>query len=828
MTKALVVVESPAKAKTINKYLGRDFTVKASMGHIRDLPRRKLGVDIKENFEPTYETIPGKEKVIRELKAAAEKAETIYIATDPDREGEAIGYHVAEALGGNHPRAKKTTAPKNFLRVMFNEITKKAIQEAFRHAGKIDQNLVEAQQARRVLDRLVGYMVSPLLWDKVRRGISAGRVQTVAVRLIVEREREIKAFVAQEYWTVDANLSAHLPPNFDSRLFKFGDEKLEIKNQQQADSAVAALKQSEFIVDGVTTKEKKRYPVPSFITSKLQQEASRKLRFTVKRTMSLAQRLYEGIDLGDEGTVGLITYMRTDSTRVGNEALEECRQHIASAYGEKYLPEKPIHYRSKKGAQDAHEAIRPTSAFRTPEVVQPFLEPDLFKLYKLIWQRFVASQMMPALFDQTTIDILAGKYLLRATGSVLKFDGFLTVYVESKDEDEKDEESEELEHKLPLVSRGEQLKLNEIKPEQHFTEPPPRFNEATLVKTLEEKGIGRPSTYATIINTVQEREYVKKLQGRFYPTELGVITNDLLVEHFEDIFDIQYTARMEEALDEIEEGKLAWTEALGEFYEKFEKDLSQAKKNMRDVKREEKPTDEVCEKCGKPMVIKWGRHGSFLACSGYPDCKNTRELTKEIADTNGTVTSPTEEGLPDVSEEVCENCGKPMVLKRGRFGAFLACSGYPECRTTKKIVTHKGMRKVVADVLLDEKCPECGNPLVIKHGRFGEFTACSNYPKCKYVKHKTVGIVCPECGQGDVAERKSRFGKAFYGCTRYPECKFTLWDRPVLEPCPECGAKYLLEHHTKKGGTTRKCSNATCHWKVRIPPQEEAIEALAQ
>ena len=410
----------------------------------------------------------------------------------------------------------------------------------------------------------------------------------------------------------------------------------------------------------------------------------------------------------------------------------------------------------------------------------------------------------------------------------MRFDGFLAVYDESKDDDEKDEESEELEHKLPPVSKGEQLKLNGIKPEQHFTEPPPRFNEATLVKALEEKGIGRPSTYATIINTVQERAYVEKHQGRFYPTELGVITNDLLVEHFADIFDIQYTARMEEELDEIEEGKLTWTEAMTEFYEKFEKDLSRAKKNMRDVKRQEKPTDEVCEKCGKPMVIKWGRHGSFLACSGYPDCKNTRELTKEIADTNGTGTSPAEGGLPDVSEEVCENCGKPMVLKRGRFGAFLACTGYPDCRTTKKIVNQKGARKVVADVLLEEKCPECASQLVIKHGRYGEFTACSNYPKCKYVKHRTVGLVCPECGQGDIAERKSRFGKVFYGCTRYPECKFTLWDKPILEPCPECGAKYLLEHHTKKGGTTRKCSSPTCHWKVRIPSQEEAVEALAQ
>ncbi len=833
MAKSLVVVESPAKAKTINKYLGRDYSVKASMGHIRDLPRKKLGVQVDEEFEPTYETIPGKEKVIKELKAAAEKADTIYIATDPDREGEAIGYHVAETLSGDGARrksekSKPAASSKKILRVMFNEITKKAITEAFQHAGAIDQHLVEAQQARRVLDRLVGYMVSPLLWDKVRRGISAGRVQTVAVRLIVEREREIKAFVAQEYWTIDANVSGRLPPNFDARLIKFAGEKFEITNQQQADAAVATLKSSEFFVDEVATKEKKRYPVPAFITSKLQQEASRKLHFTVKRTMSLAQRLYEGVDLGDEETVGLITYMRTDSTRVSNDALEDCRRFVASNYGEQYLPERAIHYRSKKGAQDAHEAIRPTSVAHTPDSVRPFLDDNLFKLYKLIWQRFVASQMNPALFDQTTIDIAAGKYLLRAAGSVLKFNGFLAVYDESKDEDEKDEEPEDLGHKLPAVTKGEQLRLNALRPEQHFTEPPPRFNEATLVKALEEKGIGRPSTYATIIATIQDREYVLKTQGRFYPTELGFITNDLLVENFEDIFDIQYTARMEEELDEIEEGKLAWTDAMREFYSKFEKDLKLAKKNMRDVKREEKPTDEICEKCGKPMVIKWGRHGSFLACSGYPDCKNTRELTKEIAETNGADTAPVEEGLPDVSEEFCVNCGKPMVLKRGRFGAFLACSGYPECKTTKKIITQKGAKKVVADVPLDAKCPKCGSQLVLKHGRYGEFTACSNYPKCKYVQQKTVGLACPECGEGDVAERKSRFGKVFYGCTRYPECKFTLWDKPILEACPQCGAKYILEHRTKKTGVTRKCSNGSCHWKVKVEEPGESTEATAE
>jgi DNA topoisomerase-1 len=821
MAKSLVVVESPAKAKTINKYIGKDFIVKASMGHIRDLPVSKLGVDVDDEFKPTYVTAKGKEKVIRDLKAAAEKVDTIYIATDPDREGEAIGYHVAEVLSGPKSRGGKASTQKKIFRVLFNEITKKAVNEAFQHAGEIDQHLVDAQQARRVLDRLVGYKISPLLWDKVRFGISAGRVQTVAVRLIVDREREIKAFVPQEYWTINAHLSAQLPPSFDARLIKYQGKKLEIANQAQADAAVSALKQSDFVVDEVTTKEKKRYPVPSFITSKLQQEASRKLRFTVKRTMMLAQRLYEGIDLGEEGTVGLITYMRTDSTRVSNDALEECRSYINSTYGEKYLPERAIHYRSKKGAQDAHEAIRPTSALMTPDDVRPFLEEDMFKLYKLIWQRFVASQMNPALFDQTTIDIAAGHYGLRATGSVLKFDGFMAVYDESKDENEKDEELEELGHKLPLVRKGETLRLDELKPEQHFTEPSPRYNEATLVKALEENGIGRPSTYAAIINTIQEKEYVRKIERQFHPTELGFVTNDLLVENFSDIFDIQYTARMEEELDEVEEGKLPWTQALHEFYGKFEKDLALAKEHMRNLKGEEKPTDEVCEKCGKAMVIKWGRHGSFLACTGYPDCKHTRELTREIAETNGTESLHSTAGMPDVSEEVCENCGKPMVLKRGRFGAFLACSGYPECKTTKKIVTHKGAKKVVTDTMLEEKCPQCGNNLVIKHGRYGEFTACSNYPKCKFIKQKMVGLVCPECGEGDIAERKSRFGKVFYGCNRYPDCKFTLWDKPVLEPCPQCGAKYVVEHHTKKGGTTRKCSNDSCHWKVKLEPASE-------
>ena len=668
MPKSLVIVESPAKAKTINKYLGSDYSVKASLGHVRDLPKKGLGVDLKNEFEPTYEIIPGKEKVIKELKAAAKLVESIYIATDPDREGEAIGWHLSEELG-----SKK----RKIFRVMFNEITQKAIKEAFRNPGVIDSKLVDAQQARRILDRLVGYKISPLLWKNVRRGTSAGRVQSVALRLIVEREREIRAFVPKEYWSLTANLSGHNPPPFDATLQKFHGKNLEIENEAQSQEILKHLENARFIVDSVKKTEKKRNPVPPFITSKLQQEASRKLRFSVKKTMMIAQKLYEGIELGSEGSVGLITYMRTDSTRVSDDALADVRSYIGNSFGADYLPEKPVFYRSKKGAQDAHEAIRPTSTAYNPDEIKHYLGPDEYKLYKLIWQRFLASQMKPALFDQTSVEILAEKYMFKATGSVLKFDGFLKVYAEGKDE--KDEEDEELEHKLPVLTEGEILRLNRLLPEQHFTQPPPRFTEATLVKMLEEKGIGRPSTYATILTTIQDREYVVKQEGKFSPTELGFVINDVLVASFADIFDIQYTARMEEELDEIEEGKIAWTQALQEFYGKFEVDLKSAGERM-GVIREPEPTDEKCEKCGSPMVIRWGRHGRFMACSAYPECKNTREIAREGATANA-------EGKAEVEqiEELCENCGRPMTLKRGRFGQFLACTGYPECKTTKKL-----------------------------------------------------------------------------------------------------------------------------------------------
>jgi DNA topoisomerase-1 len=803
MPNSLVIVESPAKAKTIGKYLGKNFVVKASLGHVKDLPKRDLAVDVEHGFEPTYVIIEGKRKLINELKQAARKSDTVYLAADPDREGEAICYHLQEELEGkkNGPRIR---------RVMFNEITANAIRRAFEHPGAVNMSLVEAQQARRVLDRLVGYKISPLLWDKVRRGLSAGRVQTVAVRLIVEREREIRAFEKREYWTIDVSLGAKKPPVLTARLIKRNEDGLEIPDQAATQVFLTALEGAAYLVQSVVAREKKRHPVPPFITSTLQQEASRKLRFSLKRTMGLAQRLYEGVALGKEGPTGLITYMRTDSTRVAEEALQEARQFIGARFGPEHVPESPNFYRSKKGAQDAHEAIRPTSVMRTPESVEKYLEDDALKLYRLIWQRFVASQMMPAVFDQTTVDVSAqgqdgARYLFRATGSLRRFDGFLAVYEEGKDQ--KDEEDEELRHKLPSVAEGESLKFRSLQPEQHFTEPPPRYNEATLVKKLEADGVGRPSTYASIISTIQDRGYVRKDSGRFLPTELGMVVTDLLVEAFGDIFDITYTARMEQELDEIEEGKLDWRAAIGEFYDKFKEDLSHAEEHMTDIKRMEKPTDLVCDRCGKPMVIRWGKHGSFIGCSGYPECSNTRELTADLPDVEGADLTDGQD------EEYCDNCGRPMVLKRGRFGTFYACSGYPECKTTRRI----GGAERKPDVLLDETCPQCGSRLALKNGRFGEFTACSNYPACKFVKQKTIGVTCPECGQGEVIERRSRRGKTFYGCARYPECKFVAWQKPLAEKCPSCGSPYLLEKRLKAGHVAA-CSNPACKYKRNLAP----------
>ena len=814
MAKALVIVESPAKAKTINKYLGKQFVVKASLGHIKDLPKKDLAVDVENGFRPKYEVIEGKKKLMQELREAAGKVDSVYLAADPDREGEAICWHLQEELGGGtKAKGKKaaTDGPK-FFRVMFNEITKKSIDQAFLKPAQVNINLVDAQQARRVLDRLVGYKISPLLWDKVRRGLSAGRVQTVAVRVIVEREREIRAFQKQEYWTLDADFSAKKKPDFLARLFRKGEESPEIPNQAAADALVADLAAAKYVVKSVGTKEKRRNPVAPFITSTLQQESSRKLRFSVKRTMMLAQQLYEGVELGSEGAVGLITYMRTDSTRVSDDAVTEARELISSKFGPTYIPAAPNVYKSKKDAQDAHEAVRPSSALRTPDDVAKYLAEDQLKLYRLIWMRFVASQMNPAVFDQTTIDINAQggsgtPYIFRATGSVMKFDGFLRVYEEGKDT--KDEEDDELKHKLPAVTEGEELKLKELKPEQHFTEPPPRYTEATLVKKLESDGVGRPSTYASILSTIQEREYVTKEGGKFKPTELGMVVTDLLLESFNDIFDVRYTARMEQDLDEIEEGHLDWREAMGEFYERFTKDLENAEEHMTNIKRMEKPTDLTCDKCGKPLVIKWGKHGSFLACTGYPECTYTRELTVDLPDVEGADLA--EQG----EEEYCQNCGRPMVLKKGRFGTFFACTGYPDCKTTKQI----GATQKKADVPLDEKCPQCGNNLVQKYGRYGEFTACSNYPTCKFVKQKTIGVKCPECTEGEVVERRSKRGKTFYGCNRYPDCSFVAWARPVAEKCPDCGNPYLIEKYLKAGAFLQ-CPASGCKYKREFQPAE--------
>jgi DNA topoisomerase-1 len=820
MAKALVVVESPAKAKTINKYLGSDYKVLASMGHVRDLPKSKLGVDIEGGFAPEYVVLPDRAKVMKELKDAAKNADEIFIATDPDREGEAIGWHLSEELG--------TSKKKKIHRLMFNEITKKAILEAIKKPGEIDMRMVDAQQARRVLDRLVGYKISPILWDKVRRGLSAGRVQSVALKLICDREREIEAFVPEEYWHVTARLAANLPPEFDARLMRKGEAAIKVRHEAEANAVLADLEQATFVVSSVATKERRKHSVPPFITSKLQQAS----RFPVKKTMMVAQQLYEGIQLPDEeAPIGLTTYMRTDSVRVADQALDEVREHVRQQYGEAYIPEQPNRYKVKTTAQDAHEAIRPTSMKYHPDVVRAQLSPDQYYLYRLIWNRFVASQMTPATFDDTTVDILAADYLFRAKGSVPKFAGWLAVYGQGTAEAEESERTEkpapnpsvaqtESDEEagtavLPVLAEGQALDVREIRPDQKFTQPPPRFNEGSLVKALEENGIGRPSTYASIISVLQARDYVNKLEGRFRPTILGRrLVDKLLHPAFDDILDIEYTARMEDQLDEIEKGRADYKETLSAFYKSFQKDLKRAEKEMPNFK-EGQPTvpPTPCDKCGEgEMVEKAGKFGIFLACNRYPDCDNTKEL--EPAEAPGT----------EELEETCENCGKPMVLKRGRFGMFLACTGYPECKTTRKIIaTKQGVAAAKPDQILDEACPNCGKNLVVKQGRFGEFTACTGYPACKYVKQKLTGIKCPKDG-GDVAERKSRRGKVFYGCVNYPKCDFTLWNKPLPEePCPTCKWPFLTEKITKRHGRQLICANEACDYVISAPLEEEAV-----
>jgi DNA topoisomerase-1 len=747
--RSLVVVESPTKVKTIQKYLDGKYVVKASMGHVRDLPKSKLGVDPKRGFKPQYVISPSKKKILDELKKAAEKADTLYVATDPDREGEAIGWHLAQEL----PFAKK-----NVYRITFNEITERAVKAAFDRPGKIDLKKVDAQQARRIVDRLVGYSLSPLLWDKVQRGLSAGRVQSVAVRLIVDREREIEAFTPQEYWSVHARLGATLPPEFTATLREIDGERVEaprdgraatLPDEATTRAAMAGLEDARWVVRSVARGERRRNPAPPFITSTLQQEAGRKLGFWARKTMTVAQQLYEGVEIGDGGAVGLITYMRTDSVQVSREAQEETRQLVTARFGAEYLPATPPVYKSRGRAQEAHEAIRPSDVARDPKSVARFLTKDQLALYRLIWERFVSSQMQPAVYDTVTADIEAGRCVFRAQGQTLKFKGFTAVYVETY-EDGDAAADEEAERAMPALEEGEVLRLLGLEPKQHFTQPPPRFTEASLVKALEELGIGRPSTYASILGTIiNERGYVRRERRTLYPTELGTEVTDLLMPFFQDVMNVEFTAQMEDELDKVEEGDLDWDKAVKDFYGPFEKDLKKAKKEMVNQKAGAE-TGEACPDCGQPLLERRGRFGKFFACSAYPECKYTRDAGKN------------QRAEDEPTNEVCPSCARPMVIKHGRFGKFIACSGYPECKTTKPI---------------------------------------------------TLGIACPEAGcGGELVERRSRRGRVFYGCSAYPACKFVVWQRPVAEACPQCGATFLTER-TARGRTVRSCVREGCKYR---------------
>lgn len=743
MAKSLLIVESPTKARTLQKYVGTKFTVKASVGHIKDLPESSLGVAIEDNFRPDYTVIKGKAKIIQELKKAAKEAKDIYLGPDPDREGEAIAWHIKNEL---------ESTGKTFRRVLFNEFTPKAIAAALASPVSLDIHKFESQQARRILDRLVGYQISPLLWKKVQRGLSAGRVQSVAVRIICEREREIQAFKPEEYWSITAGLEAENPPAFEARLAMAEQKKIKIKDQAQAEKILKDLEGQDFQVAKLDCKEKRRYPSPPFITSTLQQEAYRKLRFSAKKTMLLAQQLYEGIELDEAGPVGLITYMRTDSTRLSAEAVAAIREVIRQTLGPQYLPPKPNVYKSRKGAQEAHEAIRPTDPALSPEKLKASLSKDHFLLYELIWKRFTASQMSSAVMDQTTVEIEARGYGFHSVGSVLKFPGFMALYVEGLDDNGVTGEV-----KLPALRTGERLRLLHLTPKQHFTQPPPRFTEATLIKILEESGIGRPSTYANILSQIQARKYVRLEKAHFRPSELGFLVTDLLVKHFPDILNVKFTAQMEDELDKIEEAQANWVETLRHFYGPFKECLEHAESNMISLKGQGLATEEICEKCGQAMVIKTGKSGPFLACSNYPACRNTKDF---IRDQSGKIEIQKEE--PQVHGS-CEKCGRPMVQKRGKFGVFLACSGYPECKNTRPLGT--GI-----------KCPESG------------------------------------CG-GEIIQKSTKKGRVFYGCSRYPGCVFATWEQPISEECPQCKASFLLLKINRNGSKQVHCVNQGCSYK---------------
>ncbi|MGD8291015.1 MAG: type I DNA topoisomerase [Desulfobacterales bacterium] len=757
MSKPLVVVESPTKVRTIKKYLGSDYNVAATVGHIKDLPSKEMGIDVENGFKPKYQYIPGKQKIVKGLKQAAGDTSDIYLAPDPDREGEAIAWHTADVL-------KKKG--RNFYRVLFHELTKEAVRKAMLSPEVLDRNKYEAQQARRILDRLVGYQVSPLLWRKVKGGLSAGRVQSVAVRIICERERAIQAFVSEEYWSITAHLRSDTPPPFAAKLAKKDGEKIKIPHKAAADQILKDLDSEKFIVEKIQKRTTKKNPLPPFITSKLQQEAIRKLRFSARKTMMVAQQLYEGIDLGPGEPEGLITYMRTDSTRISAEAAAEAQQLILERFGKKFALEKPRFFKNKKKAQDAHEAIRPTSVFNTPDKIKPYLSPDQLALYRLIWQRFIASQMTQALINQISVSIRAGVYLFTSSGSSVKFSGFMALYMSV--DDEIATESEQKKPKLPDLSKGMILNLDKLEPKQHFTMPPPRFSEASLVKELEENGIGRPSTYATILSTIRGKGYVDLVKGYFKPSELGFIVNDLLVQNFPDIFDVQFTAKMEENLDRVESEKLDFQQILNRFYKPFSKDLDTASEEMLSVKGVGLPTDLKCPQCGKPLRIKVGKNGHFLACTGYPDCTYSNDY---VRDDKGII-QPEAQPEDEATDKVCDKCGSPMVIKRGRYGGFLACSAYPECKNTQSLNSN-------------------GNG-------------------------KTIGVTCPQKGcTGDIVERTSKRGKIFYGCSRFPDCTFATWDKPVDRECPVCGAKFLVEKTTKKQGTYLTCLEQGCGFKEK-------------
>jgi len=758
--KALVVVESPAKAKTLRKYLGSQYIVKASVGHIRDLPRNSLSVDLENRFEPTYETIKGKASVIKDIRAAARSVNQILLAPDPDREGEAIAWHLAQELG---PRLKNRVH-----RITFNEITKKAVFAAIENPQPIHQTRFESQQARRILDRIVGYQLSPLLWTKVRRGLSAGRVQSVVVRILVDREKEIRAFVPDEYWTIEAILQGAQGSAFVAKVIEDPKkQKFRPENEEQAMAAFHDLESAEYKIDSIDKKKRKRKAPPPFITSRLQQAAAKKLHFTAKRTMTLAQQLYEGVELGREGSVGLITYMRTDSARIADDALNSVRTHIQSTYGDAYLPKSPNRFSTKKNAQDAHEAIRPTSMTHTPDRVKPYLNHDQFRLYSLIWRQFVACQMTPAIYDQTTVDILASGYRLRATGSVLNFNGYLAAHGVEAGKESALSEVEGVkvvkEGALPPLDDGEILKCHKAFPKQHFTKPPPRFTESSLVKELEELGIGRPSTYAAILSTIVSRGYAKKEEGTFFPTDLGELITELLITSFPRIMDVRFTAKMETDLDDVESGRVDWVELLTQFYHGgFKGDLEVAKTSMRSVRSDPiESSEHTCVKCQAPMVKRMGRNGAFFACRQYPECTFTMDVETPSPQTK----TPTAKEC----EHPCSLCGGKMMLKRGRFGAFYACLDYPQC---------KGSRPVGS------------------------------------------GVDCPECDDGELCPRKSKRGKTFFGCHNYPECTFATWDKPLESKCPTCNYAFTALVKPKRGKPTVQCPSKPCSYE-REPTKEE-------